>query len=276
MEPVPLLRDVLPGNRQRWADIADSSSEQLGSPEVPRAPVISSNLSYDKLVSDDALQSRLEDAASLAEAANARSGSNHAMEAEDQCSSSASILVEALAGKNSSASSTQAATRQHLGRFSQKSAAKLRRAACDRAPTMDSLGDCLEENIAQTPPSPARRRIMRKRSHVDPASQLNGKRQRDSVPTEAAPLPEASEEDWRRREEKRQSAVLSIKALPEYIELRGSRARGEPGAEAVPGTPDPTDHTVSKRAWECRVMQWRNALKEWRAVQTQQTITATV
>jgi hypothetical protein len=212
------------------------------------------------------------------------------METEGQSSSSANILVDALAGKNSTASATtwkyldaQDAGFTAVAQPSQKSAVKLNRAACDRAPTMDSLGDCLEDDtggnsleIAQTSPSPTRRRIMRKRSHVDPAAQLNGKRQRDSMPTEAAPLPEASEEDWRRREEKRQSAVLSIKALPEYIELRSKRARGEPGVDAVPGTPDPTDHTVSKRAWECRVMQWRNALKEWRAGQSSQTVAATI
>jgi len=285
---VPLLRDTLPGNRQRWADIADSSSEQLGSPEVPKAPVINSKESYSKLMSvesmEDAthapLHSRLEQAASLAEA-NARSGSNHAMDPGDHSSFSTAV-------KNSTASTMMAAPGAEATRFvrahrgnaganavaqpNRQSEGRWHRAACDRAPTVPSLDDCFEDDsgshtseiaLNSRLSSPTRRRITRKRSHVDPAGQLNGKRLRDSMLTEASPLPEASEEDWRRREDKRQSAVLSIKASPEYLELLNSRARGERGANAVPGTPDPTDHTISKRDWEKRVMGWRNALKEW-------------
>jgi len=302
---VPLLRDTLAGDRQRWADIADSSSEQIGSTEVPAAPVINSKESYSRMMSVESMEdtthaslhSRLEQAASLAEA-NARSGSAHTMDTQDHCSSSASIPTDAQAVWNSTASATQAATMAapgseatHLLRAHRSdaggsgvtqpkriAAGRLHRAACDRAPTMQTLDDCLEDSssghpsetarISQHSP-PTKRRITRKRTQTDLTAQLHGKRLRDSMPPEAAPLPEASEEDWRRREDKRQAAVLTIKASLEYQELLSSRARGEPGVDVVPGTPDPIDHTTSKRAWEASVMQWRNALKEWGAGRAQ-------
>lgn len=242
------------------------------------------------------LHSRLEQAASLAET-NGRSGSAAPMDTEDRSSFSASTLVGALGFRNGAASPMQAAAMAapgteatHLIRAHrvdaggnagaqpsrQSTGRRLwHKAACDRAPTRPSLDDCFEESSSSyaseivhsaRPASPPRRRINRKRSQTDLAEQLNGKRLRDALPTEAAPaLPEASEEDWRRRQEKRQSAILSIKASREYQDLSKSRDCGEPGADAVPGTPDPTDHSTSKRTWEASVMKWRNALKEWSA-----------
>ena len=66
------------------------------------------------------------------------------------------------------------------------------------------------------------------------------------------PLAEASEEDWRRREETRQAIVAAIKDSPDYRALQASRR---------PGTPDPNDRMTSKRNWETKVTQWRTALK---------------
>mmetsp|Transcript_121105 Transcript_121105/g.241237 ORF Transcript_121105/g.241237 Transcript_121105/m.241237 type:complete len:249 (-) Transcript_121105:169-915(-) len=157
-------------------------------------------------------------------------------------------------------------------------AGRLHRAACVRDPTMQRQDACFKDSrsghVSETartsqPSPPAKRCITRKRTQEDLTVQLHGKRLRNSMPFEATPLPKASEKDWRRREEKRQAAVLAIKASLEYQELLSSRARGEPGVDVVPGTPDPIDHTTSKRAWEASVMQWRNALKEWGAGRAQ-------
>ena len=67
------------------------------------------------------------------------------------------------------------------------------------------------------------------------------------------PLAEASEEVWRRRAETRRTIVAAIKDSLDYRALQASRR---------PGTPDPNDRMTSKRSWETKVMQWRNALNE--------------
>ena len=81
---------------------------------------------------------------------------------------------------------------------------------------------------------------------------------------QAALPPEASEEDWQRRAEKRRAFVALIKATPEYQQFaQAFAARGpderflhENGAQA-PRTPDPADRTVSKRHWDQAARLWR-------------------
>lgn len=77
---------------------------------------------------------------------------------------------------------------------------------------------------------------------------------------------EDTEEDWRRREEKRRAAVALTKATPEYEAFcRAACGAGGPKdmGEAAPRTPPPDDRSISKRAWESKVMNWRAALRNW-------------
>jgi len=76
-----------------------------------------------------------------------------------------------------------------------------------------------------------------------------------------APIPEATPEEWERRNRKRTASVAAIKAMPEYDQVVQLRARGEMKQEDLPLTPDPDDETTSKRSWETSVMQWRSALR---------------
>ena len=66
-------------------------------------------------------------------------------------------------------------------------------------------------------------------------------------------MAKASEEEWQRRQETRRAIVARIKASHDDLALPASRR---------PRTPDSNDRMMSKRSWETKVMQWRNALKE--------------
>merc|ERR1719210_2251032 len=81
----------------------------------------------------------------------------------------------------------------------------------------------------------------------------------DVAPNVTCSLPEASEEDWLRRIEKRKAAVMVVKASQEYKVHRESASQKELLGLPVPRTPDPTDRTVSKRRWEEEVRLWRVA-----------------
>lgn len=92
----------------------------------------------------------------------------------------------------------------------------------------------------------------------------------ESQPSAAAEnQSEASSEDWQHREEKRNKAILIVKATPEYHlwsahveqnpQLRSNGAADAP----APRTPNPSDTTISKRRWEQEVQSWRAALKQW-------------
>mmetsp|Transcript_14361 Transcript_14361/g.23476 ORF Transcript_14361/g.23476 Transcript_14361/m.23476 type:complete len:310 (+) Transcript_14361:66-995(+) len=71
-----------------------------------------------------------------------------------------------------------------------------------------------------------------------------------------------TEEDWQRRHEKRTNVVQSIKTTTEYEVMLKLREEGKLGASA-PRTPDGNDRSISKRKWEQEVMQWRNALRNF-------------
>lgn len=74
-------------------------------------------------------------------------------------------------------------------------------------------------------------------------------------------LPEASEDDWLRREEMRQKSVDTVKKFPEYQWYEGAKWR-EAREPDEPSTPDPRDRTISKRRWKYLTTQWRLALKQ--------------
>ena len=83
----------------------------------------------------------------------------------------------------------------------------------------------------------------------------------------------STEEDWHRRLAHRREGVSAIKRSEEYrcaiMGLRLSkRARlWFAGGPPMPTTPDPTDRSLSKRAWEKQVQSWRNVLKlYWKPV----------
>jgi len=78
-------------------------------------------------------------------------------------------------------------------------------------------------------------------------------------------LPEASNEDWERRLQKRHNIVALIKETPEYRAFSAHRAGPR---RAALRTPSPNDRSVSKRQWEDKVQKWRTALRNWHSNNT--------
>ena len=82
-----------------------------------------------------------------------------------------------------------------------------------------------------------------------------------------AQSPGTEEGDERRRLRKRKAAVDAIKRSPEYARLLELRLRmlqeGGQGwiDESCFDEPDPTDLSLSKRAWESQVMAWRRYMR---------------
>jgi len=75
-------------------------------------------------------------------------------------------------------------------------------------------------------------------------------------PCNASSLPEASEEDWQRRVQKRHAIVAHIKGTAEYKSCSAMQRASRPI------TPDPYDRSVSKRQWEGIIVNWRNSLRQ--------------
>lgn len=75
-------------------------------------------------------------------------------------------------------------------------------------------------------------------------------------------LPEASEEDWQRRLQKRHNIVAATKETPEYRAFSSASFRAR---RAALRTPSPNDRSVSKRQWEEKIHKWRTALRNWNA-----------
>jgi len=71
-------------------------------------------------------------------------------------------------------------------------------------------------------------------------------------------IPEASEEDWERREKNRMMSVQIVKESPEY-QVYLEKMLSEEQLVDQPETPDPTDRSISKRKWKYLVQQWRQA-----------------
>ena len=64
---------------------------------------------------------------------------------------------------------------------------------------------------------------------------------------------------WARRLEKRTSAVQRMKTLEIYSLVSMVRTR-EGDWDGAPRTPDPEDRSVSKRAWESKVCEWKTEM----------------
>jgi len=76
-------------------------------------------------------------------------------------------------------------------------------------------------------------------------------------------VPEATDEDWQRREEARRKCVQIGKDTEEYRCYLASRPNKDDREASEPTTPDPRDRTVSKRRWGQSMNEWRQALKAY-------------
>lgn len=81
-------------------------------------------------------------------------------------------------------------------------------------------------------------------------------------PPRSAPDVGGTDEDWQRRHEKRLNVIQSIKTTLEYEAMATLRSQGAL-AGAAPTTPDANDRQISKRKWEAEVMHWRNDLRHY-------------
>ena len=73
-------------------------------------------------------------------------------------------------------------------------------------------------------------------------------------------LPQASEDDWARRESARTDAIIIGQSSVEYREYVDAVPREQRGA-SDPSTPDARDRTVSRRHWKAKVHRWRRQLR---------------
>ena len=76
-------------------------------------------------------------------------------------------------------------------------------------------------------------------------------------------MPPPSAGDWMRRERHRLAGVFAVKSAPDnrYQLLDSIVAGGFFDARDKPSTPDPHDVTISKRAWEEQLGEWRQKLR---------------
>ena len=75
----------------------------------------------------------------------------------------------------------------------------------------------------------------------------------------APPLPADVDPDAARRIRKRINGFLAVRGSPEYSNAMRLWSLGH--IHQMPDEPNPVDLTVSKRAWEASVQQWRRALR---------------
>eukprot|EP00928_Gymnodinium_smaydae_P068991 TRINITY_DN5232_c0_g3_i1.p1 TRINITY_DN5232_c0_g3~~TRINITY_DN5232_c0_g3_i1.p1 ORF type:complete len:299 (+),score=37.36 TRINITY_DN5232_c0_g3_i1:48-944(+) len=101
---------------------------------------------------------------------------------------------------------------------------------------------------------------------LTPKAKAKSVEKTDSEPAEVAPCLNVSDEEWQRRVEKRCAIVASTKELPAYrVALAQRELRRAQGAlsrsPSAPRTPDPHDRGISKRTWEKVIADWRCYLK---------------
>ena len=65
------------------------------------------------------------------------------------------------------------------------------------------------------------------------------------------------------RHGKRRSYVEAIKGTPGYEAYLARKKNGDEKTVKIPGTPDASDKSLSKRQWDEACRKWRNALKEF-------------
>jgi hypothetical protein len=71
-------------------------------------------------------------------------------------------------------------------------------------------------------------------------------------------MPDVGEEVWQKRFEHRSAAVNLTKTTSQYQRFAVARAQGVAVSPEPPRTPDPTDRSVSKRAWEKAMGKWKS------------------
>jgi len=74
--------------------------------------------------------------------------------------------------------------------------------------------------------------------------------------------PDTSEDTWMRRIRRRSIGVATIKRSADYIDLmvtRSTQNEDDPSDGIL--TPDPEDRSLSKRAWESSMQEWRDVLR---------------
>lgn len=74
---------------------------------------------------------------------------------------------------------------------------------------------------------------------------------------------------WQSRCEKRQGALVMVKASEEYQHLEECRRNPcrRAATATAPHSPDPLDRNISKRRWEGDIRAWRAALRSWSAAE---------
>ena len=75
-------------------------------------------------------------------------------------------------------------------------------------------------------------------------------------------MPPATENEWKRRTEHRQTAVDYIKTTGTYQKYKREKDAGRAG-NSDPVTPDSLNRSLSKRDWEKSVQLWRRQLRAW-------------
>lgn len=75
-------------------------------------------------------------------------------------------------------------------------------------------------------------------------------------------LPDASEEEWNRRESMRRISIKVAKDMTEYKKYIESLPK-EQRTAGEPQTPDAQDRTLSRRTWKRLVFDWRVAVRTW-------------
>ena len=101
---------------------------------------------------------------------------------------------------------------------------------------------------------------MQQQTAVDQA--LPQQETKHSSKTRRSLMPDALEEAWKTRVDRRKVDVAKGKETAEYraYSTKVPRAARE---ESAPRTPDARDRTVSRRSWKAEVHQWRKLLRKW-------------
>jgi len=280
--------------RPRWADLQDSSQENL--PDSDQVPV--SQGSYRGLSQDSpedlrslALSEHLTRATSLrsaprpaphagrpqpAEFAEAAAEDEVAEDTIETTATSGTAAIASVSPQGgagfsevwSPLSDRLRAWRPISHEPAERAMAASRCISTNGAPAAAASGPssiASETGDGRPPPfTPSRRRTRQRYEAQMNAQTPGGKRLRSTVTDPPNPwaAQEATPEDWERRLRKRQAAVVAIKAMPEYEKATALREVGAVSAEELPLTPDPEDTSASKRQWESSVMQWRSQLRQ--------------
>merc|ERR1712060_304405 len=65
------------------------------------------------------------------------------------------------------------------------------------------------------------------------------------------------------RYSKRLRLVQAVQTSPGYLAYIAVRGQGDRNCDGVPPSPNPCDPNISKRAWEEKCREWKNALRQF-------------